>query len=121
MPFITAQQAKAEYDVVIVGSGAGGGQAAYTLTMAGLRCVMLEAGRSYDVVEETPMFNIPSHAPLMGTRTPDKPYGFYDATVDGGWEIAGEPYTSAHKTPEEEFRWWRPRMLGGRTNHWGRI
>ena len=36
MPIISADQAKPEYDVVIVGSGAGGGQAAFTLTMAGL-------------------------------------------------------------------------------------
>ena len=46
--------------MVIVGSGAGGGQAAYTLTLAGLKCVMLEAGRSYDPVTETPMFNTPA-------------------------------------------------------------
>ncbi len=123
MPIIPAERAKKEYDVVIVGSGAGGGQAAYTLTLAGLKCVMLEAGRSYDPVRETPMFNAPNEAPLMATSTPDKPFGFHDATVDGGWQVPGEPYVSAHdpKRPHEEFRWWRPRMMGGRTNHWGRI
>src|SRR5688572_18079812 len=78
MPTIRADKAKGEYDVVIVGSGAGGGQAAYTLTLAGLKCVMLEAGRSYDVVNETPMWNTPAQAPLMATATPDKPFGFYD-------------------------------------------
>src|SRR3982751_3826930 len=78
MPILSADQAKSEYDVVIVGSGAGGGQAAYTLTLAGLKCVMLEAGRSYDVVAETPMFNPPNEAPLMGNATPDKPFGVYD-------------------------------------------
>jgi choline dehydrogenase-like flavoprotein len=121
MPIITAAKAKPEYDVVIIGSGAGGGQAAYTLTLAGLKCVMLEAGRFYDPVRETPMFNAPHQAPLMGNSTPDKPFGFFDATVTGGWEVPGEPYTSTAAAEHEKFRWWRPRMLGGRTNHWGRI
>ena len=48
---------------------------------------MLEAGRSYDVVNETPMWNSPNQAPLMATATPDKPFGFYDATIGGGWEV----------------------------------
>src|SRR3954465_4987208 len=121
MPILSADQAKSEYDVVIVGSGAGGGQAAYTLTLAGLKCVMLEAGRSYDVGNEPPMWTPPGRAPLMGSATPEKPFGFYDATIGGGWEVPGEPYTNTAKPSHEQFRWWRPRMLGGRTNHWGRI
>jgi choline dehydrogenase-like flavoprotein len=121
MAIIAADKARDEYDVVIVGSGAGGGQAAYTLTLAGLKCCMLEAGRSYDVVNETAMFHTPAMAPLMGNATPDKPFGFYDATVGGGWEVPGEPYTNTSKAEHETFKWWRPRMMGGRTNHWGRI
>ena len=35
---------KPEYDVVIIGSGASGGMAAYTLTKLGVRCLMLDAG-----------------------------------------------------------------------------
>jgi choline dehydrogenase-like flavoprotein len=107
------------YDVIIVGSGAGGGMSAYHLTKSGLKVLMLEAGRNYDPVSETPMFNINAEAPLRGSSTPDKPFGFYDATVDGGWEVPNEPYTVAPGS--EPFIWWRPRMLGGRTNHWGRI
>ena len=34
-----------EYDVVIIGSGASGGMAAYTLTKLGVRCLMSDAGR----------------------------------------------------------------------------
>ena len=93
---------------------------AYTLTLAGLKCVMLEAGRSYDPATETPMFNRPDQAPLGGTSTPDKPMGFWDSTIDGGWEVPGEPYTQDSKN-EQQFTWWRARMMGGRTNHWGRI
>jgi|TARA_B110000467_G_scaffold148288_1_gene154017 choline dehydrogenase-like flavoprotein len=120
MPTIPISKAKAKYDVAIVGSGAGGGQMAYTLTLAGLKCVMLEAGRSYDPATETPMFNRPDQAPLGGTSTPDKPMGFWDSTIDGGWEVPGEPYTQDSKN-EQQFTWWRARMMGGRTNHWGRI
>ena len=121
MPIITSSQTQPEYDVAIVGSGAGGGQMAFTLTMAGLKCVMLEAGRSYVPETETAMFQRPEHVPLLNTPTPDKHMGFTDATVDGGWEVPGEPYTQASTKEEEKFWWWRARMLGGRTNHWGRM
>ncbi len=121
MPIISASQAKTEYDVAIIGSGAGGGQMAYTLTLAGLKCVMLEAGRNYDPLTETPMFQRGDQAPLRGEKTPEKNFGFYDATIDGGWEVPGEPYTQASEKEEEQFMWRRTRMLGGRTNHWGRI
>src|SRR5690606_18430902 len=49
--------------------------------------------------------------------TPDRPFGEWDACI-GGWNVPGEPYTRAEGT---RFDWWRGRMLGGRTNHWGRI
>ena len=121
MPVITASKTQPSYDVIVVGSGAGGGQTAYTLAMEGVKVLMLEAGRNYDPVKETPMFQTNDQAPLRGSSTPDKPFGFYDSTVDGGWEVPGEPYTSASSDPARKFWWWRARMLGGRTNHWGRI
>ncbi|MFT5706670.1 MAG: choline dehydrogenase-like flavoprotein [Oceanospirillaceae bacterium] len=112
---------KEKYDVLIIGSGAGGGMSAYVLATAGLKVLMLEAGRSYEPETETPMFNLPKDAPLRGGSTPDKPFGFYDATVDGGWQVPGEPYSQASENPDQHWKWWRSRMLGGRTNHWGRI
>jgi choline dehydrogenase-like flavoprotein len=104
------------HDAVVIGSGAGGAMAAWILTKAGAKVLMLEAGRNYSP-DESPMLNLTKDAPLRGTGTPDKPFGFYDATVDGGWEIPDEPYTAAEGS---EFMWWRSRMLGGRTNHWAR-
>ena len=37
---------------------------------------------------------------------------------NGFWDIEGEPYTTALGST---FRWFRSRIEGGRTNHWGRI
>jgi len=120
MPVITPSQVKDSYDVIVVGSGAAGGQTAYTLTMEGAKVLMIEAGRDYDPVRETPMFQDNSTAPLRGTATPDKVFGYYDATIGGGWRVPGEPYTNASAEPARQFEWYRARMLGGRTNHWGR-
>jgi choline dehydrogenase-like flavoprotein len=121
MPFVTASTQRGPYDVIIVGSGAGGGQAAYTLCMEGVRVLMLEAGRAYTPAHETPMFQTPDRAPLGGSVTSDKNFGFFDATVDGGWEVPGQPYVTVPDRWGGRFTWWRARMLGGRTNHWGRI
>jgi choline dehydrogenase-like flavoprotein len=121
MALIQTNQLQQEYDVIVVGSGAAGGQTAYTLTMDGAKVLMLEAGRNYVPETQTPMFHTPDQAPLRGTSTPDKEFGFYDSTVDGGWQIPGEPYSNASADEEQKFWWWRARMLGGRTNHWGRI
>jgi choline dehydrogenase-like flavoprotein len=121
MPFVTPENQKSTYDVIVVGSGAAGGQSAYTLCMEGAKVLMLEAGRNYSPETETPMFRTPDLAPLGAVGTPDKPFGFFDATVDGGWNVPGEPYARASEDAAGRFEWWRARMLGGRTNHWGRI
>jgi choline dehydrogenase-like flavoprotein len=105
-------------DVVVVGSGAGGGMAAYALTRLGVKVLMLEAGRDYDPASDTPMFQHQFDAPLRGAGTPDKVFGYYDCAQGGGWTVPGEPYTSTEGA--ERFMWFRTRMLGGRTNHWGR-
>jgi len=118
MAILTDRKTTRDYDVIIVGSGAAGGMCGYLLAMQGVKVLMLEAGRDYNPLSETPMFETPEMAPLRGAATPEKPFGFYDATVDGGWDVPGEPYTSAEGV---DFKWWRARMLGGRTNHWGRI
>ena len=91
--------------------------AAHALTRAGARVVMLEAGPAWYASKDSTMLT-PSYAsPRRGAATRTRPFGEWDA-CDGGWEVEGEPYTRA---PGTRFSWWRARMLGGRTNHWGRI
>ena len=107
------------YDVVIVGSGAGGGVAAHVLAQAGAKICMLEAGDWFDCTKQSTMFEWPYNAPHRGSGTKERPFGYFDATLPGaGWQVDGEPYINA---PGSNWRWWRARMLGGRTNHYGRI
>jgi choline dehydrogenase-like flavoprotein len=105
------------FDVAIIGSGAGGGMAAYMLTKAGADVVMLEAGPMWNAITDGAMLKWPYESPRRGAGTPTHPFGEFDGCL-GGWTLDGEPYTSA---PGTRFDWWRARMLGGRTNHWGRI
>ncbi|TSD64637.1 GMC family oxidoreductase [Inquilinus sp. KBS0705] len=104
------------YDVVIVGSGAGGGMAGYVLANAGIKVLMLEAGPFFDPAKDSQQLKWPWESPRRGAGV-TRPFGDFDAAF-GGWELEGEPYTTKDKT---EFYWFRSRMLGGRTNHWGRI
>jgi choline dehydrogenase-like flavoprotein len=105
------------YDVAIIGSGAGGGMAAKVLTEAGANVIMLEAGPMWDPVKDSYMMRWNYDSPRRGGAIPTQQFGEYDAAF-GGWTLDGEPYTSA---PGSTFDWFRSRMLGGRTNHWGRI
>jgi choline dehydrogenase-like flavoprotein len=114
---MAGQPKPVEYDVVIVGSGAGGGMAAYALTKAGARVCVLEAGGPWDNRTDSAMLTRTFQSPRRGGGTKARPFGEFDGCI-GGWELDGEPYTRA---PGTQFDWWRARMVGGRTNHWGRI
>jgi len=106
-----------KYDAIIVGSGAGGGMATYVLANAGLKVCLIEAGPMYDPAKDSNQLKNPWESPRRGASTKYRPFGDFDGCY-WGWEIDGEPYTQAEGT---KWEWWRARMLGGRTNHWGRI
>lgn len=106
-----------QYDAVVVGSGAGGGMATYVLAKAGLKVCLIEAGPMYDPAKNVTQLKNPWESPRRGASTKFRPFGDFDACY-WGWEIDGEPYTHKDNT---KWDWWRARMLGGRTNHWGRI
>ncbi|HUY82758.1 MAG TPA: GMC family oxidoreductase [Acidobacteriaceae bacterium] len=105
------------YDVIIVGSGAGGGMAAYNLTKAGAKCLMLEAGGWYDAAKDSKWLEWQYNAPHRGGGDSTSPMNYFLA-ANGGWQVPGEPYLNASGT---DWMWFRARMLGGRTNSWGRI
>ena len=109
------------YDVCIVGSGAAGGTAAKVLTAGGLNVVMLEAGPPLnpekDYKEHVWPYQLPHRGVGIGGMRKHELNDEFMAP-NGAWEIEGEPYTSA---PGSRFRWFRSRIVGGRTNHWGRI
>jgi choline dehydrogenase-like flavoprotein len=111
------------FDVVVVGSGAGGGTAVKVLTDRGLNVALLEAGPMLNPAKDFKEHVLPyqvdhrgagSHAELYFGR---QQWGYFNAP-NGYWDLPNEPYTVAQGS---QFRWFRSRILGGRTNHYGRI
>ena len=107
-----------KYDVIVVGSGAGGGMATKILSDAGLKIALVEAGPYFDPANPDQMTQMkwPWESPRRGSGT-TRAFGDFHMSY-GHWKVEGEPYTIEKET---SFKWWRSRMLGGRTNHWGRI
>ena len=108
------------YDVCVVGSGAGGGMAAKILTEGGLTVAMLEAGPPLNPEKDFKMFTWPYELPHRGAGVGGLATANFTEFLapNGAWTIEGEPYTAA---PGGSFQWFRSRIVGGRTNHWGRI
>ena len=122
MPLLTTSQEV--FDAVVVGAGAGGGTAARVLTDHGFKVMLLEAGGPLvpsEEFKEHKWFHDYDH---RGAEDGGKAYfgdgksfGFM-TTTSGGWELPGEPYTVGGGS---SFRWFRSRIVGGRTNHYGRM
>jgi len=113
------------YDVIVVGSGASGGIAAYALATKGLNVLCLEAGRMIDPAVDFHPHSMPFDSPYRGHA---KPGQFGKLPQGMGWKITEwthhlytipqeDPYALA---PGAKFTWTRMRVVGGRTNVWGR-
>ena len=104
------------------------------ISEAQLRELILLSPFVVEYVNDVPGKDLFAAGSIQGS-TPDKQFGYFDSTVNGGWSVPNEPYMVRrsdqpgwheatdinHHGTKQNFMWWRPRMLGGRTNHWGRI
>ena len=130
------------WDAIVVGSGAAGGMAAYQLATSGIKVLLLEAGRMIDTqVEyrtmEWPYASMRRHRLPPGERAVavaeynflDRPYGTNSAYEKAGkvMSYAGNTFTRnwvvderQHPTTGTPYAGVRARILGGRTNFWGR-
>ena len=115
-----------QHEVVVIGSGAGGGTVAHVLTGLGIRVTLLEAGPMVDPLADFKEHVWPHEVDHRGAEEGGGVYfgrgeafGHFNASaVRGGWTLEGEPYTVAKGS---DFLWFRSRIVGGRTNHYGRI
>src|SRR5436190_12127557 len=130
------------WDVIVVGTGAAGGMATYQLAMAGVKVLVLEAGRMIDVKTEYRTMEWP-YASMRRQRLPpgerpiaiaeynflDRPYGGNTAYRQSSkvYSYAANTFTRnwvvderEHPTTGTPYAWVRARVLGGKTNFWGR-
>jgi choline dehydrogenase-like flavoprotein len=113
------------YDVVIVGSGASGSWAAKRLAEAGLRVAVLEAGRALadkDYKEHVPAFGLEYRGRTKRPLERERPrqstsYAVREWNADWFVNDIEEPYLDRS---DPSFLWVRTRVVGGRTNIWGR-
>jgi choline dehydrogenase-like flavoprotein len=110
------------HDVVVIGSGAGGGTVTKVLADLGISVLLMEAGPMLSM-SDLKEHMTPYHVPHRGAGPKGEAYtggrtGFTYSATYGGAQIDGEPYTVA---PGSDFSWFRSRILGGRTNHYGRV
>lgn len=108
------------YDVIVVGTGAGGGMAIKTLCEAGLKVCALNAGRRLDPKKDFRNHRMPyqlKYRAFGDPRTREQSVGYMDNEyTEGIWEHEIN-YTTA---PGSEWTWPRCFAVGGKTNFWGR-
>jgi choline dehydrogenase-like flavoprotein len=107
------------YDVLIIGSGASGGMAAYTLTQKGLNCLLLDAGPAVDFNRDRtlrPVYDLP----YRGFGKPGRFPHVTQANEFNGNVWADERQNPYTYDPADPYYWVRIRLIGGKTLMWGR-
>ena len=139
----TITPGKQPYDIIVVGSGAAGGMAGFQLANAGMKVLMLEAGKSIDMYKTFKTMEWPYDTPRRGRLEPyehalnvaeynmlDRPYGATKemAQYKKVYSYSGNRYSTHNVVNEKEhpttgtpYAWVRARVLGGKTNMWGRV
>ena len=119
------QRSPEVHDVVVIGSGAGGGTTVKVLTDLGVNVTLLEAGPMLNPAKDFKEHMWPWEVDHRGAGPAGEsyfgksPYPFgYFLAPNGYWDVPGEPFSVAQGS---DFRWFRSRIMGGRTNHYGRI
>jgi choline dehydrogenase-like flavoprotein len=106
---MTMQKAEPVWDVVVIGSGAAGGMAAWNLTRQGINVLVLDAGERFDRAKFWTHVK-PWQAAARHERGQYAPE-FYLSTEE-------QPYLTPEDKPFELVRVWG---RGGKTNVWGRV
>jgi choline dehydrogenase-like flavoprotein len=108
-----------KYDVIVIGTGAGGGMAIKTLCEAGLKVCALNSGRRLDPAKDFRNHKYSYDMKYRGFGDPrkrDQYYSIENEYTAGLWEH-GIVFTVA---PGSEWQWPRCHAVGGKTNFWGR-
>jgi len=106
-----ALPAEAQFDVVVVGTGAGGGTTAEILSRAGLRILLVEEGplRGSGEFRMRESEAYPQlYQESAGRQTKDKAIGILQGRCVGGSTTVN--WTSSFRTPAETLAFWRDRF-----------
>jgi len=108
------------YDVIVIGTGAGGGMTIKTLCEAGLKVCALNAGRKLDPEKDFRNHRMPWEMKYRAFGDPKRraqSYGYMDNEyTQEAWEHE-IGFTTA---PGTQWMWPRCYAVGGKTNFWGR-